>query len=55
MTKRGFMDDLSSEAQSARARKNRNKTPWRCGPICCTKKAHERFKTHNHHQTQKGK
>lgn len=40
---RGFMDDLSSEAQSARAKKNRNKTPWRCGPICPTFKAHKQY------------
>lgn len=44
MTKRrGFMDDLSSEAQSARAKKNRNKTPWRAGPLCSTHKAHKQF------------
>lgn len=37
----GFMADLSSEAQRARAKKNRGRTPWRCGPACATKKAHE--------------
>lgn len=47
MTKRGFMDDLSSEAQSARAKKNKNKTPWRCGPTCKTRKAHDSFATFN--------
>lgn len=48
MTKRrGFMDDLSSEAQSARAKQNRGKTPWRCGPICPTRKAHDRFAEYN--------
>lgn len=48
MTKRGFMDDLSSEAQSARARRNKGKSPWRTGPICPTRKAQEsyaKFKT----------
>lgn len=40
MTKpRGFMDDLSSEAQSARAKKNKGRTPWRADPICPTIKA----------------
>lgn len=48
MTKRrGFMDDLSSETQSARAKKNRNSSPWRCGPICSTARAHKMFKEHS--------
>lgn len=48
MTKpRGFMDDLSSEAQSARAKKNKGRTPWRADPICPTIKAHDRFAKFN--------
>lgn len=43
----GFAADLSSEAQSARATANKGKTPWRCGPICSTRKAVERFEKFN--------
>lgn len=39
----GFRADMSSEAQSRRAKKNRGKTPWRAGPICPTRKAHDKF------------
>lgn len=40
----GFTKDLSPEAQSRRARKNKGLTPWRCGPICPTRKAHDKFR-----------
>lgn len=42
--KNGFMSDLSSEAQSRRAKANKGKSPWRCGPICGSRKAHDKFK-----------
>lgn len=43
----GFRADMSSEAQSRRAKKNRGKTPWRAGPICPTRKAHDKFERDN--------
>jgi hypothetical protein len=43
----GFAADLSSEAQSRRAKQNKGRTPWRCGPICSTRKANERFDEFN--------
>jgi hypothetical protein len=43
----GFAADLSSEAQSRRAKANKGRTPWRCGAICNTKKAHESFAAFN--------
>lgn len=43
----GFALDLSSEAQSRRAKQNRGKTPWRCGPICDTPRAHNKFAADN--------
>lgn len=51
----GFAADLSSEAQSRRAKKNKGKTPWRCGAICATRKAHESFATHNRKLDRRGK
>jgi hypothetical protein len=39
----GFTKDLSPEAQSRRARENKGLTPWRCGPICASRKAHAKF------------
>lgn len=34
----------TSEHMGWVARQNRGKTPWRCGPICPTRKAHDKFK-----------
>lgn len=45
--RKGFAADLSSEAQSRRAKKNKGRTPWRCGPICPTRKAHASFQAYN--------
>ena len=43
----GFRNDTSSAAQSRRGKLNKGKTPWRCGPICSTRKARERFDSHH--------
>ena len=43
----GFREDTSPAAQSRRGKLNKGKTPWRCGPICFTKKSRERFDSHH--------
>jgi hypothetical protein len=45
--KTGFASDTTGPAQSRRAKANKGKTPWRCGPMCPTKKARARFDSHH--------